>query len=69
MLDGLDRCHRQGVLHRDIKGANLLVEWNIPPSRSSQEYPKIPELCLCPFSNLDRSFSGTTEGDKTATKI
>jgi hypothetical protein len=25
LLDGLDHCHQHGVLHRDIKGSNLLL--------------------------------------------
>lgn len=28
LLRGLDHCHRHGVLHRDIKGSNLLVDHN-----------------------------------------
>ncbi|KAF7842804.1 putative serine/threonine-protein kinase [Senna tora] len=28
ILKGLDHCHRKGVLHRDIKGSNLLVDNN-----------------------------------------
>jgi len=26
LLQGLDHCHRHGVLHRDIKGSNLLLD-------------------------------------------
>lgn len=26
LLSGLEHCHRHGVLHRDIKGSNLLID-------------------------------------------
>lgn len=28
LFSGLDHCHSQGVLHRDIKGSNLLIDGN-----------------------------------------
>ncbi|TVU01352.1 hypothetical protein EJB05_53195 [Eragrostis curvula] len=28
LLHGLDHCHKSGVLHRDIKGSNLLIDGN-----------------------------------------
>ena len=28
LLSGLQHCHERGVLHRDIKGSNLLIDEN-----------------------------------------
>ncbi|MCO5560601.1 hypothetical protein L7F22_014217 [Adiantum nelumboides] len=52
ILKGLDHCHKRGVLHRDIKGSNLLLdcEGNL----------KIADFGLATFFRADRKQQLTT---------
>ncbi|KAK4784320.1 hypothetical protein SAY86_018688 [Trapa natans] len=47
LLNGLDYCHRRGILHRDIKGSNLLIDNN--------GILKIADFGLASFFDPDRS--------------
>lgn len=47
LLSGLDHCHSHGVLHRDIKGANLLIDNN--------GILKIADFGLATFFNPDQT--------------
>ena len=44
LLSGLKHCHSQGIMHRDIKGANLLV--------NNEGIIKIGDFGLANFCNL-----------------
>lgn len=46
LLRGLEHCHRQGVLHRDIKGSNLLLD--------NGGILKIADFGLATFFNPDQ---------------
>ncbi|XP_038989997.1 probable serine/threonine-protein kinase At1g54610 [Phoenix dactylifera] len=46
LLSGLDHCHSHGVLHRDIKGSNLLI--------SNNGILKITDFGLATFFNPDQ---------------
>uniref|UniRef100_A0A7I4F5E5 Protein kinase domain-containing protein n=2 Tax=Physcomitrium patens TaxID=3218 RepID=A0A7I4F5E5_PHYPA len=46
LLRGLEHCHRQGVLHRDIKGSNLLLD--------NSGVLKIADFGLATFFNPDQ---------------
>ena len=52
LLSGLDHCHSHGVLHRDIKGSNLLIDNN--------GILKIADFGLASFFVPHRSLSMTS---------
>ena len=47
LLHGLEHCHKQGVLHRDIKGSNLLI--------NNDGVLKIADFGLATFYHPDQS--------------
>ena len=47
LLSGLQHCHERGILHRDIKGSNLLIDKN--------GMLKIADFGLANYYNLDHS--------------
>lgn len=52
LLSGLDHCHSHGVLHRDIKGSNLLIDNN--------GILKIADFGLASFFDPHRDFPMTS---------
>lgn len=52
LLSGLDHCHSRGVLHRDIKGSNLLID--------SNGILKIADFGLATFFDPENSVPLTT---------
>ncbi|XP_010556840.1 PREDICTED: probable serine/threonine-protein kinase At1g54610 [Tarenaya hassleriana] len=52
LLSGLDHCHSRGVLHRDIKGSNLLID--------SNGILKIADFGLATFFNPENNIPLTT---------
>ena len=52
LLSGLEHCHRHGVLHRDIKGSNLLI--------NNRGILKIADFGLATFFNPHKSLPLTS---------
>ncbi|XP_050223476.1 probable serine/threonine-protein kinase At1g54610 [Mercurialis annua] len=52
LLAGIEHCHRQGVLHRDIKGSNLLID--------NEGVLKIADFGLATFFDPDRKVPMTS---------
>lgn len=52
LLSGLEHCHNNGVLHRDIKGSNLLI--------NDQGVLKIADFGLATFYDPDQRQSMTS---------
>jgi cyclin-dependent kinase 12/13/sacsin len=52
LLSGIEHCHNHGVLHRDIKGSNLLID--------NEGILKIADFGLATFYDPDRKVPMTS---------